>query len=653
MRMKKCLFIIISFVLLWLAFLSNYGNCNTFEANKIKPGEFVIEPPTLIALGFEWYVKGDDNHNASVNVSYRKKGASTWNDALPLLRLNGEQITTAPFNYIVPNTFAGSIFDLEPDTEYECRFVMSDPDGVYGQFRKTVTVHTRAEPQPYKGGHVFHVYPPGYKGQKQEPSSEGLLGAYYTGSAHADWYNSFPPRVQPGDTILVHAGLYKDNRWKYGGGLGTVFTGTYYLTQSGTPEKPIVIKAAGDGEVIFDGDGCYAFFNLESGNYNYFEGITFRNADIAIQAGEKNIAGSSGLTVKKCRFENVGIGIHTDYSGSKNFYIADNVFIGRHDPNVLMGWTGKSWEKFPEYPAPTKSNFAVKVYGQGHVVAYNYVANFHDGIDNATYGVPDGYPKEVRDRMPVSIDIYNNDITNVHDNCIETDGAAHNIRVLRNRCFNHAHRALSAQTLFGGPAYFIRNIVYNAPEGGSIKLHANPAGVIFYHNTLCAEVDHMRNASSNIHFRNNLILGQGAYPAIFAVDTYTNYTSSDYNGFRPNPGAEYSFSWNSPPPNILTDYSKPREARNFKTLQEYSQATGQDKHSILVDYNIFVNVSAPQGDQRKVYKAGDFNFQLKSNTVAVDAGVVLPNVNDGFIGKAPDLGALESGLPTPVYGPRP
>jgi hypothetical protein len=36
-------------------------------------------------------------------------------------------------------------------------------------------------------------------------------------------------------------------------------------------------------------------------------------------------------------------------------------------------------------------------------------------------------------------------------------------------------------------------------------------------------------------------------PAIFSVNTYTNYSSSDYNGVRPNPGAGYSFQWNSPP----------------------------------------------------------------------------------------------------------
>jgi len=32
---------------------------------------------------------------------------------------------------------------------------------------------------------------------------------------------------------------------------------------------------------------------------------------------------------------------------------------------------------------------------------------------------------------------------------------------------------------------------------------------------------------------------------------------------------------------------------------------------------------------------------------------MLPGVTDGFTGKAPDLGALESGRGVPAYGPRP
>src|SRR5690606_33683183 len=157
---------------------------------------------------------------------------------------------------------------------------LSDPDGVEGEAVKSVRVATRSEPRESKAGNVYHVYPFGYEGVREEPSFTGLNAAYYLeGWRHADWSNVSAPRVQPGDTILVHAGVYKDAWREYGTrpdrpSLGTPFDGTYYLTQSGTPDRPIVIRAAGDGEVIFDGGGNYNLFNLLAANYNYFEGIT-------------------------------------------------------------------------------------------------------------------------------------------------------------------------------------------------------------------------------------------------------------------------------------------------------------------------------------------------------------------------------------------
>ncbi len=159
---------------------------------------------------------------------------------------------------------------------------------------------------------------------------------------------------------------------------------------------PIAIKAAGDGEVVFDGDGNFALFDVRAADYTYFEGITFRNAEIGIQAGTQFIAGSKGLTVKKSRFENVGAGIFTNYSGSSNFYIADNTFIGRNDPAApdRLG-RRRMWTKFAGvdgqiFPPKMASYVAVKLYGPGHVVAYNYIADFHDGINVETYGNPDG-----------------------------------------------------------------------------------------------------------------------------------------------------------------------------------------------------------------------------------------------------------------------
>ncbi len=639
-------------------------------ANRTTSGEFVTEPPTLISLGFEWHIDGDDNRNAAVAVAYRKKGETAWKQGLPLLRLDGERLNENAIQYTVPNMFAGSIFDLEPGVEYECRFVLTDPDGVQGKHETIVTVRTRPEPEPAAGGKVYHVYPAGYKGQKQQPAYTGLLAAYYTGASHSDNYNTFPPRVQPGDTILVHAGLYKDDRYRYGAGLGTgPSDGTYYLTQSGTPDKPIAIKAAGDGEAVFDGDGNFNLFNVMAANYNYFEGLTIRNTDLAFLAGLKHIAGAQGITVKKCHIENVGRGLYTDWSGSRDFYLADNTFIGRFNPNRLMGWTGVTWQKYFESGPPKMvSEYAVKVYGQGHVVAYNSIANFHDGVDVATYGNPDGTPSPIRDRMPVSIDFYNNDITNVEDNCIEADGGAQNIRVLRNRCFNQAHRALSVQPVFGGPVYFIRNIVYHAPEGGAVKFMATSAGIVVYHNTLIAPVKPMLGAVSNIHYRNNLVLGRSETAETFSVETYTNYSSSDYNGFCPNEAAEFSFGWTSPPFEVRADFRgqtglPPRErlqteagsrvTRHFKTLKEYSEATGQDRHSVLVDYDVFEKVTPPDPqDPRKLYHTADFDFRLRPGSAAVDAGVRLPNINDDFTGQAPDLGAYELGRPEPHYGPR-
>jgi len=642
---------------------------------RVIAGDVYVEPPTLISLGLEWPISGDDDRDATVTLEYRPLGGRVWQQGPPMLRIGGERINENALQYVTPNLFAGSLFDLEPGTTYVIRLHMEDPDGATGKTTQLLTAATRPEPKPALGGRVFHVYPPDFEGDLDENSFIGLLGAYYTGSSGSDNFNTYPPRVRPGDTILVHAGVYRDNRFRYGGGLGTVSSGTYFLTASGTPERPIVIKAAGDGEAIFDGDGAYNLFNVMAANYHYFEGLTFRNTDLVFQAGLKNIGGSSGLTIKGSRFEDIGRGIYTDWSGSRDYTITDNVFVGRFDPDDLRGFTGETWQGYNrDGPPPLVSEYAVKVYGAGHVVAYNRISRFHDGIDVATYGNPDGTPAPIRDRMPVSIDFYNNDISHSEDNCLEADGGAHNIRIFRNRCFNHGHRALSVQPMFGGPVYFIRNVVYHAPEGGAAKFTASSAGIIVWHNTLIAPVKPMLLAASNVHYANNLILGQSGSPEIFAVETNTNYSSSDYNGFRPNAGAPWSFEWSTPPFDVPAHFpgaagdayttsplstraqtqleAQAREVRRFETLAEYSAVTGQDAHSVLVDFGIFENVRAPGPDPRTIYDSADFDFRLKENANAVDAGMLIPGVNTGFSGNGPDLGAYESGIDLIHYGPR-
>ena len=269
---------------------------------RVTPGELVVDHPTLINLGFEWLIDGDANRNASVEVSYRKQGETPWKRGLPLLRLQGERIFQPnSWDLVSPNMFAGSILDLEPGTAYEAKFVLSDPDGLAGRASnatKTVVVRTRPEPMPFAGGQTYHVYPATHAGQKLEPAFEGIMCAYYYTCGGGDTTTTARPRVKAGDTILVHAGHYAYHPEFYGPdrsvNVTSPYEGTYYLAASGTAERPIAIKAAGDGEVVLDGRGNFALFNVMAADYNYFEGLTFRNTDIAIWAGRQFIAGAKG-----------------------------------------------------------------------------------------------------------------------------------------------------------------------------------------------------------------------------------------------------------------------------------------------------------------------------------------------------------------------
>ena len=138
--------------------LGDRGIAAQTAENKVTPGELVIDHPTLINLGFEWLIDGDDNRNASVEVSYRKQGETAMEDRA--CRCCGcrasESISKASWmsSRRTCSPAASSIWSRT--RAYEARFVLTDPDGVTGAAArtatKTVTVRTRPEPKPFAGG---------------------------------------------------------------------------------------------------------------------------------------------------------------------------------------------------------------------------------------------------------------------------------------------------------------------------------------------------------------------------------------------------------------------------------------------------------------------------------------------------------------------
>src|SRR5439155_1869427 len=134
--------------------------------------------------------------------------------AAPLFRVEKGAHKTKEYGSLlnVPDDcslFAGSILLLEPDTSYELKLTLTDPDG--GEASKTLSARTIAEPVASSTARIVNVSP----------------GANTIAAADKN--------AKPGDILLLHAGVYP---------------GAIKLRRSGERDKPIVWRGAGDGEVI-------------------------------------------------------------------------------------------------------------------------------------------------------------------------------------------------------------------------------------------------------------------------------------------------------------------------------------------------------------------------------------------------------------------
>ena len=486
------------------------------QADEIIPKRFIIDPPTIENLGFRWYIAGDSNRNASVAVAFRKKGQAQWKKALPMLRVHHEVSNQKYGPYRTGNLFAGSVLFLEQATEYEVRFTMSDPDGGAPAEPKIVTAATRAEPKAFEGGRTIEA-----------TAAKGLMAAI--------------EEAEPGDVILLRAGVYR---------------GPFDLKKSGTAGKPIVFRGPADGEAILEGQGVSGqsrIVTLNGTHHLHFEGLAFRNAQMAIYAAKPG--GSQGLVVRGCRIHDVVYGINTGCENSSDWYICDNEIVG----------INTTWYPRPPETYMSPGHTGVNVYGRGHVICYNRITRFSDSAAIYNFGPPvDDVTKHC-----VTIDFYNNDLSWAQDDTFEADYGCHNVRFYRNRCYN-AHTGMSTQPFYGGPVYLIRNELY-AITSLSYKLNNYPAGIEAYNNTSCCAGQGFCPPAiwQNGHFRNNLFMGGEGY--VMESGSLTAYSTMDYNAYRRNE-PDRLLKWTSHNGNVgryqsMKSSSRPRGSRSTASWQ--------------------------------------------------------------------------------------
>jgi hypothetical protein len=297
-------------------------------------------------------------------------------------------------------------------------------------------------------------------------------------------------------------------------------------------------------------------------------------------------------------------------NAQQRILIADNVMIGR-----------STWPR----TKGIEDRRAVQIAGTGNVVCYNRISGFGDAIDTFS-----AYPCS-------AIDFYGNEISECTDDGIEMDYSEHNTRCFDNRLTN-IFQGISVQPVHGGPVYVFRNAIYNVGME-TFKMHNHPSGAVFYHNTSVKSgmplMLFTNNAVSNCVYRNNLFLGTTAN---YAYETNARMLNCDFDvdGF----GGRWKLflKWNGV---------------RYGTLKDAAQSAPVYRRALFVaPQNAFRSgVKPPDAVQTQFIVDGN-DLRLARGSEAVDAGVVLPGINDDYLGDAPDLGAYESHRPLPHYGPR-
>ncbi len=388
--------------------------------------------------------------------------------------------------------------------------------------------------------------------------------------------------------------------------LSGVYRGPW-LWKPGTPEKPIGIIAAGDGEVVLDGGGGDTVIGASGLHDVIFEGLTIRNATWGIAVNE-----GARITVRRCTIADVENGFVAQRNGQRQqrFLLADNTIIGR-----------ATWPR----TRGIEERGGIRLGGSGHVVCYNRIRGFADAIS-----VHPAYPC-------AAIDFYGNEISECTDDGIEMDYSEHNTRCFENRLTN-VFQGISLQPVHGGPVYVFRNAMFNVGKE-TFKLHNGPSGGLLFHNTsvksgmpwelMCSE------PVSNCASRNNLFVGTTANYA-FETTAPMQGCDFDYDGFAGH--WKLVLKWNG------VRYASLDDVRGTAPCTGISPSWTRRRCSMS-------GLTAPD-DTAKEYPCSDNDLRPSLQSGVCDAGISLPNVNDGFAGAAPDLGVYEAGQPLPHYGPR-
>ncbi len=606
--------------------------------------------PNLNTVGVTASFSGDDNGDARATLTYAPVGSAEVWPGHPLVRLSGGR-------------FVGSVFYLEPGTEYDVTVVVTDPDNGGADEILTERVTTRADAPPTPTGGELWV--DGASGSDSNPGTQGQPLATIQAALEL---------AQPGDTVRVAAGVYYEALdFPRGGenGQPIVLSGEAGAVLSGADAD----LANGNPAWADEGDGIYStdftgecwylavedlriydyqslselqeesgkmgvpgalpggFYVDESAGRLYLRlpdrsdpgGQTVYAAvrgvailldtitDVVIEGMEIRHFNSVGVDVRdsaRCwvrgnHIHHLDSGVRIRRELAHNNVVEDNRF---RDTSVYF-WPWDSCK------GETCEASGVSVnHGEGNVVRRNTVEGFFNGIYTGAWDTTD-------EAIARNTDVYENTLSQIGDDGVEPEGACVNHRFFENTMVE-VYNAISLAPIETGPTWVVRNVVVRF-KGHVLKLNNGSTGYMFvYHTTSVPhpDVDGAQPISPSTPFggfvaRNNLWTSN-RYVFEYIDTSLLGVVEFDYDNLW-----TYDLEGTG-------RFAKWFDER-YADLAELQAGSGLELHGFSV---------APEYEDAV---AG--NYTLVAGSPLLDVGEDLPGINDRFNVDGPDIGAFERG----------
>jgi len=589
---------------------------------------------TFHAMGVIVTIDADDDpdRDGVASVVYRISGSGEpYRQGYPLSRVSDTR-------------FVGSLFWLEPGTTYDVRVTFSDPDGgPLDDVTVEATASTRPEIAIPTPNDSFYV----------SPTGSGTACSLAAPCSLTEGLN----RAGPGDEMVLRDGVY--------------YQGEIALPRSGTADAPIVVRGYLGETAVLDGADPATFTWAAQGGGVYRTTVNASDPHLVLADGDRLYPYQSLSDLQNLRwgipgFYASGTALYVHLAGDADpntaamivsrynhaFYVeqdfiyfldltfrhygqamyftnaSDNLVQGcllatndtgiviKEESHRIVIQDSELYDTIFDWPwDAVKAGSDLETggirfggpAGQGIVIRRNVFHDYFDGFDACPRWTT-GATNET--------DVYENLVYRCGDDGMETDGQCSNVRIWGNT-FHDVMRGISLAPTYTGPTYVIRNLIYRIGEH-PVKFNSNsgPSGPMYlFHNTC----DAVLPGNNGLY-----VTVPGTWELIYARNNVwagTKFALKNNNTGQPI-DLDYDDLWNGNSGDLVR-WGNIR----YATLADFTAATGQESHGLSVEPSFA--------------DAGNGDYTLDPASDLIDAGVVIPGINDDYVDAAPDIGAFE------------